>query len=570
MMQRIWSSLTIVGVVFGLVIIVGHAARFPTNAPDVAETAPASGTTTIAASVSNVDAYLNDVAHRRLLPRIAEEQETTAITTPLERADDLTILRRLSLALHGTIPSLEEIRRFEADREPDRLDRWTVQMLRDSRFDDYFSERLTRVFAGVQFEPFILYRRDQFRLWLARQLRENRPYDQIVQEMLTAKGIWTENPAVNYLTSTIVDEKFDENKLAGKTVRAFLGQRIDCAQCHDHFFADWTQDDFQGIAAYFSKLELSPVGVHDLRTTFEVTDGASGEEIVVDPHVPFKQDILPREGTSREDFAHWVTHENNFRFERATVNRVWGLLFGTPYSESQAYAQHFSDDFWRENHRKPVDDLHDPPEEDDLLAILGRDFREHGYDLKRLIRVIAGSSAFRASSSIPETLHTYEAQLSEFWVSYPLVRLRPEQVIGSALQATSLSTIDQNSHLLVRTIRFFRQQDFVDEYGDFGADELDKRAGTIPQALIRMNGRLFRETIEPNLFNASGRVARLSPGIEETIDAAYLTCLTRHPTDEEREYFVEQFQSESDERRAELCQDLFWALFNSPEFSWNH
>ncbi len=143
------------------------------------------------------------------------------------------MLRRLALALVGTVPSLEEIRQFEADSRPDRLVHWTERYLRDTRFADYVAERLARAYVGVDDGQFILFRRDRFKAWLSEQIRKNRPYDHIVHDMIATDGVWTDRPAVNFLSAAYANDAFDENKLAGRTARAFLGQRIDCAQCHD-------------------------------------------------------------------------------------------------------------------------------------------------------------------------------------------------------------------------------------------------------------------------------------------------------------------------------------------------
>jgi hypothetical protein len=262
---------------------------------------------------------------------------------PAPRANDLQILRRLSLALCGTIPSLEEIREFESDAAPGRLDRWTVHLLADNRFADYFAERLARGFVGTEMGQAIIFRRDRFVDWLRQQLSQNTPYDEIARRVISETGLWTDHPASNYITAAMADGELDENKLAGRTARAFLGQRIDCAQCHDHPFAEWKQVQFQGLAALFGQTHSSIVGVEDkAKMKYEVEDRKTLKKHVVEPAVPFHPEWLPPTGTRRERLAAWVTHPENRRFERATVNRVWGLLFGKPF-------------------RSPVDDLPDPP-----------------------------------------------------------------------------------------------------------------------------------------------------------------------------------------------------------------
>lgn len=492
---------------------------------------------------------------------------------PAKKADDLSVLRRITLALMGTVPSLEEIRAFEQDSGPDRLQRWTARFLRDRRYVEYFAERLARGFVGVEGGQFIVYRRDRFLRWLSEQLEANRPYPELVREMIGGNGLWTDEPEVNFLMAAYDDgEGFNNNKLAGRAVRAFLGQRIDCAQCHDHPFDHWKQDEFAGLAAHFGQLKLSPVGVREDRDLkFEVEDRNTLEKKVVEPAVPFGEKWEPTEGTRRERLAAWVTHPENRRLERAIVNRVWGLLFGRAWIE-------------------PVDDLPDPSGEEvagpavegakhpkalkagesDLLDLLGADFREHGYDLRRLMEVIIASRPFllESKSEIEDSLQL--GRMKGHFAIFPLTRLRPEQVIGALYQSSSLTTADQNSHLISRLIKLTRSNDFVREYGDLGENELEDRAGTIPQALLRMNGKFVKETFDAQPFTASGRISQMAPNEEKLLELCYLVCLTRRPTAEESAYFVPLLQQVRPKRRSEAVENLYWTLFNSPEFAWNH
>jgi len=508
---------------------------------------------------------------------------------PAQLADDLQVLRRLTLSLCGTIPSLEEIRAFESNGSPDRLDHWTSRLLSDSRFADYFAERLARSFVGNEGGQFIVFRRDRFSDWLRQQLTKNTPYDEMAREMISGTGLWTDHPATNYVTAAIANGELDENKLAGRTVRAFLGQRIDCAQCHDHPFAEWKQGQFQGLASLFGQTQNSLVGIEDKsQKTYTVEDRKTLKKHVVEPAVPFHPEWLPGTGTRRERLAAWVTHPDNRRFERATANRVWGLLFGKPF-------------------QSPVDDLPDPSADGnkDLLDLLGADFRSHDCDLRRMIRVIVASRPYRLdsvgeepnvavkdpapkpaahsqSTGAPQANWNKEgdktseegtaapADATANWVSFPMTRLRPEQLIGAMLQARSVRTIDQNSHLFVRATRFFQEADFVKEYGDLGENELDERTGTISQALLRMNGKFAADAIKADPLNASARLSTFAGSDANCLEGCYLVALSRRPTPAERDYFLQQLASAGGKDRGQVVEDILWSLFNSPEFSWNH
>ena len=500
-----------------------------------------------------------------------------------ERADDLSVLRRLSLALFGTVPSLEDIRRFEADDQSDRIDRWVVGMLKDSRYSDYFAERLARSLVGVEGGPFIIYRRDRMTAWLAEQLRKDVSWSEMTIKLISAEGLWTDAPASNFITvARMQDETINVNKLAGRSVRTFLGQRIDCAQCHDHpFDPQWKQQNFEGLAAFFCQASVTVGGVTDKqvgenkqKVVYKIVDPGTEEKDarIVPAAVPFNPEWMPAEGGLRHQIAKWITHKDNRRFERAIANRVWGFMLGKPWHE-------------------PVDDLPHPVDgEQDVLDILGQEFRSRGDRLSVLIRLIALSDVFQLSSeSAGDDEARYTAQV-DAWSVFPLVRLRPEQVIGSLFQAGHVRSIDQNSNLIARAQKFGNENDFMNEYGDMGDDELLQQVGTIPQALLRMNGRFSSELSKAELLTAAGQIISFSPDDAAIVENSYLACLARRPSAEERKYFLEllemTYEAVAKKRNTEpntpepdpkpnrsqvdVVQDLFWTLFNSPEFSWNH
>ena len=233
---------------------------------------------------------------------------------PAAKAPDLAIARRLSLALVGTIPSLEEIRKFEQRPAENRIGWWTARLLGDRRCSDYLAERMTRVYVGVVDGPFLLYRRRRFVSWLSDQLHAKRPYDETVRELITAEGVWTDSPATNFLTVTVMgdekDKKPDADQLAGRVARAFLGVRLDCVKCHDdHLGGDWKQSDFQGLAAYFGSADLTFTGVRDGEGHYEpkVGDNDSAAETgPVEPRVPFLTDLVVSDGPLRGQLAQWI------------------------------------------------------------------------------------------------------------------------------------------------------------------------------------------------------------------------------------------------------------------------
>ncbi|MEM9702024.1 MAG: DUF1553 domain-containing protein, partial [Planctomycetota bacterium] len=340
-----------------------------------------------------------------------------------------------------------------------------------------------------------------------------------------------------------------------------------CAQCHDHPFADWSQDDFEGIAAFYGRTDYGITGVRErsrrdgVPVEYAVQDRETLEDRTVAPSVPFASDRLPSDfqpdsSDRRRALAVWVTHEESRRFGRATANRVWGLLFGRAWYD-------------------PVDDLPDPRalkdgEQGDLLDRLAAEFAGRGeYRLKHLIRVVTRSRAFRLSSSAPGVDEKTFDDLSRANAVFPLTRLRPEQMIGAMTQAGSVRTLDADSPLFVRALRFFRSVDFVRDYGDPGENELVLEPGTVPQALLRMNGDLPRELSQAQPLGAPARLTWFAGEPPQQVEAALLCVLSRRPTPSETAALVRYYEPMEGEAEYPI-EDVYWTLFNSPEFSWNH
>jgi hypothetical protein len=194
--------------------------------------------------------------------------------------------------------------------------------------------------------------------------------------------------------------------------------------------------------------------------------------------------------------------------------------------------------------------------------------------LKRLIQVITASRPFLLASTHSEDGDGGDPdrveQLLKQGAVFPLTRLRPEQVIGAMIQTGSIKTIDQNSHLVVRFLRFISENNFVKEYGDLGEDELQEHAGTLPQALLRMNGNFGGNILTASPFTASGRIVSSAGSDETCLDACFLVGLSRRPTFDEREQLLPLLKDTKGDARKHVVEDIYWSMFNSPEFSWNH
>jgi hypothetical protein len=258
--------------------------------------------------------------------------------------------------------------------------------------------------------------------------------------------------------------------------------------------------------------------------------------------------------TERERLAAWMTHPENRGFARTAVNRMWALLFGRALVS-------------------PVDRIPLEGPWPPGMETLAQDFVANGCDLQRLIRIVAATEVFRRESLAPAEGEGdgSKTAVAKTWASFPITRLRPEQVARSISQSASLGTIDGTSDILLRIQQFGQTNSFVKRYGDQGENEFDPVSTTVPQRLLLMNGNLVSERSRENPFlNASTRIGMLAASDAAAVEAAYLAILTRPPTPAEAEHFAAVLQGSRNKERSHRMEDLYWSLFNSTEFSWNH
>ena len=501
-------------------------------------------------------------------------------------ADWRTITRRISLALIGNGLSLEETRVVEQIPEDRRAIWWTEYLLKDRRSSDYLGERWTRATVGTNQGPFLLFRRRKYVDWMADHFQKNTAYDVVVRDLLEAKGSWTDSPQVNFLTATMddtVNKKPDAIRLAGRTSRAFLAQRIDCLQCHNDYlgkvnFSDSLDDipdssdssnselekssrtgeqaDFHQLAAFFSgvKLDNPFVGLRNSQPDYRTTYLHDEKESSVPPTVPYLRELMPDSGDPRHRLAVWITHPKNKAFARATVNRTWAILFGKPLVE-------------------PLDSIPLSGPFPPGLEILADDFAQHGYSLKRLIQTIICTEVFQRDSRLE--LETGSEEVSQEhedrWAVFPLTQLRPEQVAASIHQACRIQAIDESSSILSKLELFGGVNDFTKAYGDQGDDEFTQQSVTIPQRLLVMNGSYVSERIKENpIANAATRIAQFASNDEVAVKTAYLSALNRMPSGAELNAFCVRLKGSKGKSRSQIMGNIFWALINSTEFQWNH
>ncbi len=475
-------------------------------------------------------------------------------------ADWMTVSRRASLALVGNGLSLEEIRELEKLPVNERESAHIENLLVDTRFHHYWAERWARFLVGTDGGQFLLFRRRRFRIWLAEVFQEDWRYDRLVRQLITAEGLWTDQPAVNFYSAT-----FDSNggqpdpvRLAARTSRAFLGLRIDCLQCHDDFLGNVSlgdvnspreglQTDFHQLAAFFTGATTGLRGLVNRKPEYKYKYLDADEEVDVQPAVPYSPELLPEQGNARRRLARWITSPENRQAGRCAVSHVWALMYGRAAGESVDSL--------------PLDEKSDP-----IIEALTDDFIENGFNLRRLVRLIVRSKAFRVESRADFAITTDHEDAAAV---FPLVRLRPEQMAGTIIQSGRIKATDRDSSFFLQLQRFGGINDFVKRYGDIGEDEFSKDSATITQRLVMLNGKMLREIVNGNpILNASAHINMFAKDDAHAVDIVYLSVLNRYPAAEERTHFINRLGDGNG--RAKAIEDLMWVLLNSSELSWNH
>ncbi len=473
--------------------------------------------------------------------------------TPAPRSTDAEFLRRAYLDLTGIIPPVNGdrpgdenfgVRGFLKDARPDKRRRLIDYLLQEPRH----ATHLAAVWKNALLPPDADVRRfggdAGFQTWLRDQFADERSYDEMVRELMVATGAGNQTgPALFYTTLELQPEN-----VAAATSRMFLGTQIQCAQCHDHPFDHWTRKDFWGYAAFFARLRRPANAQQRLNQVNEIDTGEvtiPDTDEVVPPRFLGGELSPDLDKKRRERLAEWMTESNNPYFARATVNRVWALLFGRGIVE-------------------PVDDLgaHNPPSHPELLNELAEYFVQTDYDIKKLIQAMTYSQAYQlASASVPG-----ESVRPELFSRMAIKSLTAEQLYDCLAEGMRRRHGDQAA------VSFFDQgrQEFLARFRAPTQGATQYESG-IPQALTLMNGTRVREATDVANGDLLGAINIPIFSIEKRVEILFLSTLSRMPKPAERKEFVAyvtQGGAAGDQDQA--MSDVLWALLNSAEFALNH
>ncbi|HEV8379239.1 MAG TPA: DUF1549 and DUF1553 domain-containing protein, partial [Tepidisphaeraceae bacterium] len=476
---------------------------------------------------------------------------------PSDLCSDSEFIRRASLDAIGKLPTAEEVKGFLADQDPHKRAKLIDRLLEDPAYADYWAIKWADLLRPNPFRAGVksTYVIDQ---WLRESFRQNKPYDQFAREILLAQGNTHKYGPVN-----VFRDRREPSEITTMVSQVFLGVRLECARCHHHPNEKWSQEDFYQLAAFFGQLKHKGQGISTpISGEPEYIWFAPGGEVkhpVTDevmkpkaPDGPAAQVDAQRD--PREALAAWLTQRDNPFFAQAAVNRVWAELLGRGIV-------HPVDDFRTSN----------PPTNDLLLQALARDFVEHGYDLKQLIRTIMRSRTYQLSS-VPNPQNTRDTKNYSRWY-----RRRPsgEVLLDAVCDVTGVGENLPGVGIGVRAVQAWNNRmdsDFLDAFSrpNASADppcERD-RESSIVQALHLMNST----KLIGKIANPAGRAAKLAESKaanDEIVKELYLLAYSRYPTADELKIALKAF-SEQGSTRLTATQDVLWALINSAEFVLNH
>lgn len=472
---------------------------------------------------------------------------------PSPAADDAKFLRRVYLDVIGRLPSPAEVRSFLACNDQEKRKEIVNQLLHRPEYVDHWAAKWADLLRPNPYRVGIkaVFNYDA---WIRENFRQNKPYDQFVRELITARGSTFENGA-----SVLFRDRRDPAEITTLVSQLFLGIRLECAKCHHHPFEKYGQDDFYSFAAYFGRLGYKGTGL---------SPPISGSEEIVlvkktgsVEHPVTRQSMPPRplygdapevsaDSDPREALAAWITADDNPYFAKVIVNRVWADLMGRGIVD-------------------PVDDLRatNPPSNGPLLDALAADFRAARYDLKHLIRTICTSHVYELSS-LPTERNVADRQN---YSRHYRTRLRGEVLLDAVSDITGIGDTFSAMPAGSRANQLWTtrvQSVFLDTFGrpNPNQDPPCERTSdtTVTQALHLMNAPLLHQRITSD----DGRAAKLAETDllpEKIVEELYLLVYSRQPDAAELEIGKQLF-AENGTTRRQATEDLLWALLNTPEF----
>ncbi len=475
---------------------------------------------------------------------------------PADTCGDEQFLRRVYLDVIGLLPTIEETKAFLKDTSTDKRAKLIDQLLERPEFAKFWGQK-TADLLRVNPKRLTDEGAKKYNDWIVKAVAENMPYDKFVTALLTADGDTFENPPANYYRAAE-----DTATVTETTSQLFMGIRISCAKCHNHPFERWTQDNYYGIGAVFHRVQrdgkkdpkrktATGAAVISVALSGEIKQPRTGHEMK--PWLPLLGEVnVPPNEDRRAVFARWLTKPDNPFFARVEVNRIWAHLLGRGIVD-------------------PVDDFREsnPASNPKLLDALAKDFVEHGYDRKRMIRVILNSRTYQQKAD----RNPLNQGDDRFFTAARVRLLSAEQVLDAVSRVTGLqerlSGVPEGTWATQMPVP--NPRGFLAAFGQPPRESSCQcersNDPTLEQALQLLNGPTVQKKVQAS-NNRIQKMLKANESDEAIIEDLYLAAFCRKPTAEEMTKTKKYLASQDD--RGNGLEDILWAIMNTREFVFQH
>jgi hypothetical protein len=492
---------------------------------------------------------------------------------PSAICDDATFLRRVSLDLTGLLPTSQKAREFLASTESNKRSQLIDELLASSAYVDFQTLRWADLLR-VEDKTLDAKGVEAFSHWIRESVAAEKPLNQFAAEIIAARGsTYTEAPSNFYRALRTPEERSES------VAQVFLGVRLQCANCHNHPFDSWTQDDYYGWTNFFARVDYKIIenkrrdtnDKHEfngeqivfMKDEGDVKNPTTGKKVGLrflgDASVATLERAQQKDQDRLQQLAAWLSDPSNERFAATQANRIWFQLMGVGVVD-------------------PIDDFRgtNPPSNPELLSLLQAEFVKSNFSTRHLMRIILNSKTYQTSSEQNETNRADETLFSHVVPR----RLTAEQMldaIGQVLQTSAKFGGHPEGTQAVRLtgVRNGGNRYSRPENGDrflalFGKPSRlqtceCERTGetTLAQTMEMVSGELISELLGDGQ-NSVAQAMNSDQSTDEFLSELYWSALTREVTTSERESLRAYVDAQPDRRAA--LQDVVWAVLNSNEF----
>jgi hypothetical protein len=485
---------------------------------------------------------------------------------PSELCTDAQFIRRASLDIAGTLPTPAQVTAFLADKDPDKRARLVDALVDSPEYSYYFANKwadVLRVKRGNQQNR--AYGTFAFHNWIREALAADKPYDDFVREIIGAQGDESRNPPVVWYKDLQTPDQFVDN-----ASQVFLGLRLACAQCHHHPYEKWSQDDYWGVAAYVGRLGRKVVQVPGLNVQNQQQQRqvlfTRSTGTVVNKRTNRPADMKPPGGEPvqvdgdddpRQKLVDWMVAADNPFFARALVNRYWAHFFGRGIVD-------------------PLDDMRvtNPPSNPELLDALAKDFADHKYSLKHLVKTICKSRTYQLSA----TPNDFNRQDRQAYARYYPKRMSAEVLYDAVSQVTDASSpfpgLPADAHAPKRAIMLPDESYasyFLDVFGRpqrLSACECERVSeANLAQVLHLLNS----DEVQGKLSRPGGRADALAKDPRPDADKVkelFLWALGHEPDRRKLDLALDHIDRHAKDKKV-AYENILWTLINTKEFIFN-